>query len=91
MAKKRPMTQEEIRATKQKKKEYVTVLNISDQLVTLNCKPPAGVDFYIGEQAIRLYPKKHAKIDKSRVRMYQIENLQKKGLVRLVSDTSKKK
>jgi len=81
----RPLTQREIRQAKKEKQqeEYVLVHNICKQMIPVQLKPPVGVDFYRGEQTVPLQRGKSAKFPKSRLRMTQIENLQKSGMVRI--------
>lgn len=88
MAKKkpaRPMTQREIRKTKKAKlaEEYIMIHNVCKQMVPIQLKPPVGVDFYQGEQTVSLNRGKSARFPKSRLRMTQVENLQKSGMIRV--------
>jgi len=87
---KRPPTIREIRRAKEPPvKHTVTIMNCCKQVITIQCKPPKGVDFFIGEAAIRVYPNKTTEFDKNRVRMAQLRNLQKQRKIRIVSDSEK--
>jgi len=87
MAKKpaRPLTQREIKKAKKDKQaeEYVIIHNVCKQMIPIQLKPPVGIDFFQGEMSVPLNRGKSAKFPKSRLRMTQIENLQKSGMVRI--------
>jgi hypothetical protein len=81
----RPLTQRELRQSKKVKQdeEYILIHNICKQMIPIQLKPPIGVDFYQGEQTVPLNRGKSAKFPKSRLRMTQVENLQKSGMIRI--------
>lgn len=81
----RPLTQREIKKAKKEKQqeEYITVHNICKQMILIQLQAPVGVDFYAGEMSVPLNKGKSAKFPKSRLRMTQIENLQKSGMIRI--------
>jgi len=84
----KPLTQRELRKNKQnsEKVEYVTIINKSrNQTVPIQLKAPKGVDFFLGEQTVPLYPNKMAKFPKNRLYMEQIHNYEKSGRIRVVS------
>ena len=82
----KPLTPREIKKTKKAKltEEYVMISNISKQMIPIQLRPPTGVDFYAGEQSVPLTKGKSAKFPKSRLRMAQVDNLQKSGMIRVV-------
>jgi len=88
---KRPQTVREVQAEKQKKKEIgtVTVYNCSKQLVPIHLNAPKGMDFYIGAQDYRLYPGRKFTFRKDRLRMQQIERLQKQRMIQVINDSDK--
>lgn len=88
---KRPKTVREMQAEKAKKNGVgqVTIENCSKQLVPIHLNPPKGVDFYIGAQDIRLQPGQVHKFKKNRLRMPQIERLQKQRMIRVIYDSDK--
>lgn len=81
----RPVTQREIRKAKKTRaaEEYVMIHNICKQTVPIQLKPPYGVDFYQGEQTVSLNRGKSARFPKSRLRVTQVDNLRKSGMIRV--------
>ena len=67
------------------KSGIIRVYNCSKQMISLQVKAPNG-DFYTGEQQIRLNPGKDVTLPKSHVRTEQIENLQKKRMIKVIYD-----
>jgi hypothetical protein len=55
-------------------------------MIPIQLRAPGG-DFYTSEQQVRLNPKMDVQLPKSHLRMDQIENLQKKGLIRVTYDS----
>ena len=86
MAKKpqRPLTEREIRQAKRERdaEEYIVIYNISKMSIPIQLQPPAGVDFFQGEQTIYLHKGKSGRFPKSRLRDNQIQNLRKSGRIR---------
>lgn len=68
--------------------EHVRILNISKQMVPIQARPPRS-EFYANESQIRLMPGKDALVLKSHLLMDQIENLCKKGILKVVYDSTK--
>lgn len=83
----RPKTQREIRQEKRERrreeKKEVVVHNISKQMISLQLSAPSGVDFFAGEQTIRLGRGKSTRLPHNRVIMEQLTNLQKAGQIRI--------
>jgi hypothetical protein len=69
-----------------KKSHVIRVYNNSSQLIPLQVRSPNG-DFYTSEQQVRIAPNKSVVLPKSHVRQDQIENLQKRGMIRVVYDS----
>ena len=67
----------------------VRIINNSKQMIPLQMRPP-GTSFYRNEQQIRLNPGKHAMLPYDHLRADQIENLQKKGIIRIIFDSEKR-
>jgi hypothetical protein len=84
----RPLTQRELRQQKQRRKDvnYVTIINRSKkQTVPIQLKAPVGVDFFVGEQTIPLYPLRMAKFPENRLYSEQIRNFQKQGRIQVLN------
>jgi len=82
----RPQTMREIKAQKTSgDKSTITICNTSKQLISIHLDPPKGVDFYIGAQDIRLRPGQTYTEKLSRIRIGQINRLQKMGKIQIVS------
>ena len=80
-------TQKQLAAEKAKalqdNSESYTVINKSNQMITLNLRAPASVgDFFLGEQTVYIKPGKKASIPVARAYKEQIANLQKKGFIK---------
>lgn len=69
-----------------KRTHVVRLLNISQQLLRLQVKPPAG-DFFLHEQQVCLRPGQDAMLPKDHLRPEQIKNLQARGVLRVVYDS----
>lgn len=67
--------------------EYVRILNISRQMISVQARRPNS-DFYLDEQQVRLAPGKDVKLPKNHLMMDQIENLCKRGILRIVSSST---
>jgi len=88
---KRPLTQRELRAIKNKHTnvEQVVIVNRSStQTVPIQLRAPRGVDWFVGEQTVPLYPKRMAKFPKSRLYMEQVTNYQKQGRVQVIKSST---
>jgi hypothetical protein len=86
MAEKKPQTQREIAASKQKTKGGVmTIYNKSKQAIPIQLKAPKGVDFYRGEQTVWLDVGRTDKFPVSRLYKDQIINQQKAGRLLVIS------
>jgi hypothetical protein len=84
----RPLTQRELRQQKQKveKAERIVIINRSgNQTVPIQLKDPPGVDFFVGEQTVFLYPKRMAKFPKDRLYAEQINNFRKQGRIQVLN------
>lgn len=87
---KRPLTQKEIQSRSDRgSRETITLANRSKQLITISCRPAPGVDFYIGTQDVHLRPGQRTTLPKRRIWQSQIDRLQKRGLIWIVSDSAK--
>ena len=69
-----------------KKVHQINVYNNSKQLIPLQVRAPGG-DFYTSEQQVRLNPGQHVLLPKNYLLLNQLENLQKKGLIRILYDS----
>jgi hypothetical protein len=69
-----------------KKTHVVRIYNNSKQMIPLQVRTPGG-DFFTSEQQVRIMPGRDVLLLKSHLRSDQIENLTKKGLVRVVYDS----
>ena len=68
------------------KSRVVRIYNCSKQLVPLQVKPP-GADFYTSESQVRLIPGQDTLLPYSHLRWEQIENLQRRGMIRILYDS----
>jgi hypothetical protein len=66
--------------------DIVRVYNCSKQLIQLQARPPK-TDFYANEMQVRLMPGQQATLVKNHLLMDQVENLCKRGLLRVVYDS----
>ena len=85
---KRPLTQRELRQQKRKKQNirYVTIINRSKkQTVPIQLRAPVGIDFFVGEQTVPLYPQRMAKFPENRLYDEQIKNFQKQGRIQVLN------
>jgi len=71
---------------KAKKTETIRIYNCSNQLVQLQVRPP-GSDFYRNEQQVRIDPGKNALLPKTHLIQEQVDNLQKRKMIRIVFDS----
>jgi len=75
-----------MKARKAKKSHVVRVYNCGKQLIQLQVRPP-GSDFFTNEQQVRIGPGMDALLPKSHLLQSQIENLVKKGFLKIVHDS----
>lgn len=68
------------------KSATIRIMNTGKQLLQLQVRPPQG-DFYQDEQQIRMLPGHVIELPKSHVLDAQIENLQKRGELKVVFDS----
>ena len=68
------------------KSHVVRIYNNSKQMIPLQVRAP-GSDFYTSEQQVRLSPGEDVLLPKSHLRLEQIENLQKRGMLKIVFDS----
>lgn len=68
------------------KTAIVRIYNNSRQMIPLQVRAPGG-DFYTSEQQVRIKPGGDVQLPKSHLRKDQIENLQKRGLIKVVYDS----
>lgn len=68
------------------KSHVIRVYNSSNQLISLQVRSPNG-DFYTSEQQVRITPNQSVVLPKSHVRLDQVENLQKRGMIKVVYDS----
>lgn len=71
---------------KEKQSHQVSIYNKSAQTLGIETCPPNG-DFFLHRQQIQLLPKKHVQLPKSYLNKKQIENLQKKGFIKIIYDS----
>lgn len=71
--------------TKQKT-ATMRLYNASKQSLRLQVRPPGG-DFFTSEQQVTLNPGQQVTLIKSHVNIDQIQNLQKRGMLRVVFDS----
>jgi hypothetical protein len=90
MSASRPKTVREIQQNKAKQdRSTITIYNKSKQMIPIHLNAPKNVDFYVGAQDIRLRPGQTYKFRKDRLRMAQVERLQKQGLIQVLHDSAK--
>jgi hypothetical protein len=87
---KRQLSQAEIAARQQSVDHGQMVIeNVSKQLIQIQLRPPYNkdaskrLDFYVGEQSVGLSPGNSDVFPKNRLYMDQINNLQKRGQLRV--------
>lgn len=72
--------------SKAKKSHVIRVYNNSNQLIQLQMRAPGG-DFFTNETQVRITPGKDVLVPKSHLRKDQIENLTKKGFIKILHDS----
>jgi len=63
----------------------VRILNISQQIISLQVKKPGG-DFFVHEQQVRLNPNQHVLLPKNHLNESQIGNLRKSRMIRVIDN-----
>ena len=83
MPKRRVLTQKEIKGLKEEKDggPIVTIYNPSAQMITIRMK---GKDFFMDEQSVYIHSKRTTKLPSKKLDWDQIENLQKRGFIKVV-------
>jgi len=71
---------------KASKSHVIRVYNNSNQLIQLQMKPPGG-DFFTNESQVRILPGKEVLLPKSHCRQDQLDNLSKKGFIKIMYDS----
>ena len=85
---KKPLTQRELRKQKraQEKIKYVTIYNKSKkQTVPIQLRAPKGVDFFVGELTVPVYPLRSVRVPENRLYPDQIKNFQKQGRIQVLN------
>lgn len=59
----------------------ITITNTSNQMVTIQVRPPNG-DFFLHERQARILPKKSITVSRDYVNQGQIENLKARQLIK---------
>jgi len=68
------------------KSHVMRVYNNSKQMIPIQVRTPGG-DFYTSEQQVRILPGKDVLLPKNHLRRDQIENLQKRGIIKVLFDS----
>lgn len=68
------------------KSHVLRIYNNSRQMIPIQARAP-GSDFFTGEQQVRIAPGKDVLLPKSHLRKDQVENLQKRGLIKVLYDS----
>lgn len=66
----------------------IKIYNTSAQLIRLQLRPPGG-EFYSTEQQIGIKPGQVVSLPKSHVLQEQVENLQRRQMLRILYDSEK--
>ena len=83
-------TQREIeKNTIAKNSGFVVITNRTKQMVGIQLTQPDGVDFYHGQQTVRLNSKQSASFPVERLMESQINNLRKKGMISVSGDVQR--
>ena len=85
----RPSVQDAVIDDNNKVTRMVRVFNSCKQMIPLQMRPP-GTSFYRYEQQIRLNPGQHALLPLDHLREDQLENLQKRGFIKIIYDSGSK-
>lgn len=72
--------------SKAKKSHVIRIYNNSNQLIQLQMRAPGG-DFFTNESQVRINPGRDVLLPKSHVRQDQVENLTKKGFIKILHDS----
>ena len=68
------------------KTHVVRIYNSSKQLIQLQVRAP-GSDFFTNEQQVRILPGRDVLLPKSHLRQDQVDNLQKRGFIKVIYDS----
>jgi hypothetical protein len=71
---------------KKNRSHVIRVYNNSRQLIQLQARPPGG-NFYMNESQIRIQPGHDVLLPKAHLRQDQLENLKKKGFIKILHDS----
>jgi hypothetical protein len=71
---------------KKNKSHVIRVYNNSRQLIQLQARPPGG-NFYTNESQVRIPPGQDVLLPKTHLRQDQLENLKKKGFIKILHDS----
>lgn len=71
---------------KAQKSHVIRVYNKSNQLIQLQMRPPGG-DFFTNESQVRILPGREVLLPKSHCRQDQLDNLSKKGFIKILYDS----
>jgi len=66
----------------------IKIYNTSSQLIRLQLRPPGG-EFYSTEQQVAIAPGQVVSLPKSHVLQEQVENLQRRQMLRVLYDSEK--
>jgi hypothetical protein len=66
----------------------IKIYNTSSQLIRLQLRPPGG-EFYSTEQQVGIAPGQVVSLPKSHVLQEQVENLQRRQMLRVLYDSEK--
>lgn len=72
--------------TAKKRTAVIRIYNSSNQMIPLQVRTPGG-DFYTSEQQVRVSPGKDVLLPKNHLMSEQIENLQKRGMIKVIYDS----
>jgi hypothetical protein len=68
------------------KTPVIRIYNAGKQLISLQVRAP-GSDFFSNEQQVRISPGDDVLLPKTHLRLDQIENLQKRGFIKVLYDS----
>lgn len=63
--------------------EIITLYNQSKQAIPIHVRPPGG-EFYQSEQQVTIRPSKSISLIKEHVNMDQVNNLQRRGMLKII-------
>lgn len=68
------------------KSQTIRIYNASKQMIPLQLRAPGG-DFFTNEQQVRIMPGKDVLLPKSHLRSEQVDNLRRRGMIKVVYDS----